>query len=193
MGSLVDTSETIRSRQQHIEAVDPKIVTEMMEQLQEGYLSSVAATAGCSIQIIDKDIWGMDVQIIRAPKDPSEQESIFFAQLKSTTQVIPNPEKDHFSYQFTKRQYFEHLTKARSSIKAILIVMTMSPRQLEWTTVDHPGLLTKRCCYWAYLEGADPKTGIAKPTVHIPTKNIFDAYAIINIFDKLERGQSLDE
>jgi hypothetical protein len=51
-----------------IEAVIPRTFTDRMEQLQEGYVTAVAATAGCSIQIIDRDIWGCDAWIIRPPQ-----------------------------------------------------------------------------------------------------------------------------
>ncbi|GII59675.1 hypothetical protein Pth03_80640 [Planotetraspora thailandica] len=192
MTGLLGTDEAKKPRQRHIEPVDSLVFTTLMEQLQQGYVSSVAATAGCTFETVNADVWGVDVQIIRAAKTPSEQENILFAQLKSTTQIIPDPKKDYFSYQFTKRQYFDHMVKARTYPKAILIVMTMPPKQLDWTSVDHSGLLTKRCCYWAYLEGATAKPGVAKPTVRIPTKNKFDAYALIDILDRVERGESLD-
>jgi hypothetical protein len=193
MGGLLDGSEAKKPRQQHIEAVDPLTFTTLMEQLQHGYVSSVAATAGCTFEVVNRDVWGVDAQIIRTAQTANEQESMLFAQLKSTTQITPDPKKDFFSYQFTKRQYFDHMAKFRSHPKAILIVMTMSPKQLEWTEVDHPGLLTKRCCYWTHLEGATAKPEVAKPTVRIPTKNVFDAYVLMDILDKLDRGESLHE
>ncbi|MFD9944609.1 DUF4365 domain-containing protein [Nonomuraea sp. NPDC059023] len=192
MESVLDTGEAKKPRQQHIQAVDQLTFTPLMEQLQQGYVASVAATAGCTFETISKDAWGVDAQIIRTPRTPHEQESMVFAQLKSTTQVIPDPKKDFFSYQFTKRQYFDHLVKVRSYPKAILIVMTTSPKQLEWTSADHTGLHTKRCCYWVHLEGVKAKPAVAKPTIRVPTKNVFDAFALIDIMDKLERGESLN-
>ncbi|MFD9569448.1 DUF4365 domain-containing protein [Streptomyces sp. NPDC059982] len=189
---LVGTGGIGKPRTSHIEAVDPLTVTDMMEQLQQGYMASVAATAGCTLELIQKDKWGVDAQLIRPPRTALDQETMVFAQLKCTTQTVPDPTKEFFSYQFTKRQYFDHMVKRRSYPKAILIVMTTPPRQHEWTEVSHSGLVTRRSCYWAYLEGMDADPGVKKPTVRIPTKNLMDASALTMILDRIDRGDSLD-
>ncbi|WP_328872768.1 DUF4365 domain-containing protein [Streptomyces sp. NBC_00287] len=164
----------------------------MMELLQRGYVTSVAATAGCTTEVIQNDSWGIDVQFVRPPVSATQCESMLWAQLKSTTQHTPDPQKEFFSYQFTKRQYFDHMVKYRTTgPKAVLIVMTVPQNQLEWTEVGHSGLFTKRACYWVHLEGETSEAD--RPTVRIPTKNIFDASALTEILDKLDRGESLRE
>ncbi|WP_187437829.1 DUF4365 domain-containing protein [Actinomadura decatromicini] len=163
----------------------------MMEQLHEGYVSSVAATAGCSYEITGKDLWGIDGQLVRPPTVATDVEQMLFVQLKATTGITPNPERATFSYQFTKRDYFDHLVKVRTYPKAILVVMAMPAKQSEWTEADHVALTTKRCCYWAHLEGLTSKAKY--PSVQIPTQNIFDAHAVIGILDKIERGEPLRE
>ncbi|MCW7946684.1 hypothetical protein AAW14_33070 [Streptomyces hygroscopicus] len=193
MVELVDAGGASEPRRSNIEPVDPLTFTGMMEQLQEGYVASVAATAGCTMETVDKDYWGADVQLIRPPRSGLEEESMVFAQLKSTTTTCPDGSKDFFSYQFTKRKYFDHMVKPRKNNKAILIVMTMSPRQADWTTANHDGLLTRRSCYWAYLEGVQAPSHVQKPTVRIPTKNLLDAKSLNLILDRIDRGESLHE
>ncbi|MER5727107.1 DUF4365 domain-containing protein [Streptomyces sp. NPDC002138] len=194
MTDVVDASDAERKkpRQRHIDAVAQQTVTDMMEQLQQGYMASIAATAGCTFEMVSKDAWGIDAQIIRPPNTATQVESMLFAQLKCTTQITPDPEREFFSYQFTKRQYFDHLAKFRSYPKAILVVMTVPTRQLDWTEVGHQGLLTRRSCYWVHLENVESATHVAKPSVRIPTKNIFDANALINILDRTDRGESIN-
>ncbi|MGW6310292.1 hypothetical protein [Streptomyces niveus] len=68
----------------------------MMEQLQEGYVSSVAASASCSAEVIGKDIFGVDVQFIRPAATHVQQEAMLFAQLKCTTQVTPDRDTKSF-------------------------------------------------------------------------------------------------
>ncbi|MEU7135147.1 DUF4365 domain-containing protein [Streptomyces sp. NPDC046261] len=165
----------------------------MMEQLQEGYVASVAATAGCTMEAVNKDYWGADVQLIRPPRTALEEECMVFAQLKSTTLTLPSAGKEYFSYQFSKRKYFDHMVKPRKHQKAILIVMTVSPRQADWTEVSHDGLVTRRSCYWAYLEGLKVDPDVQKPTVRIPTRNLLDAHSLTRILDKIDRGESLHE
>ncbi|MFD7320663.1 DUF4365 domain-containing protein [Streptomyces sp. NPDC059875] len=193
MAALIEAEGTDQPRKRHIEPVDPLTFTGMMEQLQEGYVSSVAATAGCTMETINKDYWGADVQLIRPPRTALEEESMVFAQLKSTTSTTPDPGKGYFSYQFTKRKYFDHMAKPRKNHKAILIVMTMSPRQAEWTEASHSGLWTRRSCYWTYLEGVQVSPDVQKPSVRIPTKNLLDSNALNMILDKIDRGESLHE
>src|ERR1700738_2635070 len=90
-----------KSRAQNIQAVRPRTVTRMMEQLQEGYVSSVAASAGCSAEVIGKDTFGVDVQFIRPAPTHLEQEGLLFAQLKCTTQVVPDRDTKSFQYRFS--------------------------------------------------------------------------------------------
>ncbi|MER6300898.1 DUF4365 domain-containing protein [Kitasatospora sp. NPDC001539] len=162
----------------------------MMEQLQEGYVSSVAATAGCSAEVLSKDTFGVDVQFIRPPRTHLEQESMLFAQLKCTTQVTPDRNAKSFQYRFSKREYFESLAMARSYPQKILIVMTVPVEQLEWTKVVDGGLLVRRECYWVHLEGQT--SPLVKPVIDVPTENVFDAETLIRIMERQDRGESLD-
>jgi len=161
-----------------------------MEQLQEGYVTSVAATAGCSAEFIRRDIYGFDVRLVR-PQDPGTQEVAVMAQLKNTTTLKPDPAKPWFSYQFDKRENLLRLTEPRKDPKAILLVMVTTPGQKSWTECDHESLVLRHCCYWAYLEGQAVRPDVRSPTVHVPTINIFDSVALGEIMDKLDQGVSL--
>ncbi|WP_367320807.1 DUF4365 domain-containing protein [Streptomyces sp. HUAS ZL42] len=167
--------------------------TACMEQLQEGYVASVAATAGCAMTAVRRDIYGMDALLARPPVITGKQEASVYVQLKNTTTIRPDPSKTEFSYQFKKREYFEHLSLVRSTPKAILVVMVTSHRQMDWTRASHDRLELNYCCYWASLEGQIAKQGVASPTIRVPTANIFDASSLTLILDKLDRGESLNE
>ncbi|MFC9326529.1 DUF4365 domain-containing protein [Kitasatospora sp. NPDC057015] len=163
----------------------------MMELLQLGYVTSVAATAGCTIERVTADLWGMDVAFVRPPATPLEEEVMLLAQLKCTTQTTPDPAKETFSYQFTKRQYFDHLVKPRRNFKSVLIVMTAPAVQADWTEATHGGLLTRRACYWKHLEGLKAEESVQKPSVRISTSDIFDAQTLIKLMDRVDRGDPL--
>ena len=171
--------------------VDPATVTDCMEQLQEGYVASVAATAGCLFQKFSKDRFGFDTMLVR-PRPVGEEISVF-TQLKCTTTERPDPSKPDFGYRFRKRQYFDRLATIRSGIKAILIVMATHPAQARWTNGSHDRLELLYCCYWAYLEGLTVGDHIRTPTVRVPTSNVFDANALTWILDTLDRGGDLHD
>lgn len=174
-----------------IEAVDGRTLTSCMEQLQQAYVMSVASTAGCGVTNIERDTYGVDLEIVRSFPAPREEVSVK-AQLKSTTQISPSPDRDYFSYQFTKREYMQRLTTARRWSKYILIVMSVNRFQTQWTDCSHDFLRLRHCCYWICLEGRDVPSA-DRPSIQIPTKNVFDARALVEILDKVDRGESLCE
>lgn len=170
-----------------IEPVDTTTFSTCMEQLQEGYVLSVAATAGCLVESVQRDIYGLDVRFVRQ-RGSSLEETSLHAQLKNTTTTSPDPLKPTFPFQFKHRRHFDHLTKARATIKAILIVMVTEPDQSKWSQGDHSSLSVRKCCYWANLEGHE--TEAMYPTVQVPTNQIFSSDALNGILDRIEMGQS---
>lgn len=170
--------------------VIPHMFTDMMEQLQQGYIATVAATAGCSVEFTHHDRYGFDALIIRQIDRHREEVSVKAA-LKNTTLVKPDPARAHFSYQFRSREHLERLTMPRRDPKMILLLMVTTPDQAMWTEGNHNALKVRRCCYWAYLESYHFGSGVQSPSVQIPTANIFDSAALTEIMNKLDRGESL--
>lgn len=183
-------STTTNGQHTGIMPVDGDTFTTCMEQLQEAYVTSVASTAGCLVEVKKRDVYGIDIELVR-PSNAYQEESILFAQLKNTTTIKPNPANESFSYKFKKRKYLEHLTKARSRPKAILLVMVTDREQARWTYGDHESLSIVNCCYWHYLEGLPIGAGVQSPSVRVPTANMFDADALIHLMDTLGNGSSL--
>jgi hypothetical protein len=170
--------------------VDRLRFTKFMEQLQEGYVASVAATAGCSVEFIRRDLYTLDAMIIKS-LDEERQEISLMAQLKCTSRRKPDPAKGSFSYQFKRAADFKRLAMPRKDPKAILLVMVTRPVQAEWTECNHEMLTVRHCCYWVSLEGRTVRPGVQSPSVPVPTSNIFDSEALTKIMDKLDRGEAL--
>ncbi len=172
-----------------IRPVNPRTFTACMEQLQDGYVAAVAATAGLTVEFIQRDVFGLDVEFIKSRGENDEELSLR-AQLKNTTTLSPDPNKQTFSFRFSERLHYVNLAKARTTVKAILVVMVTCPDQSSWTQSSHDALSVRHCCYWANLEGkAVPD--VARPYVSVPTANIFDAAALTAMFTRLEGGQSI--
>ena len=174
----------------NITAVHADTFTVAMEQLQESYVTAVAATAGCTAERKDRDVHGADMEIIR-PAEPPAQEVALLVQLKATTQIAVPPTGAEFSYQFSKRKYLERLAAPRRSPKLILVVMLCPSDQSQWTTCDHHQLTLRHCCYWVSLEGNAIASDVQRPSIRVPTANIFDADALRTIMDKLDEGVPL--
>jgi len=172
--------------------VSASTFTSCMEQLQEGYVQSVAATAGCLFIRQERDMFGMDAMLVRPSTDPAGEETSFYVQLKSTTMVAPSADAEDFSYRFNKREYMSRLAAPRRTVKAVLIVMAVPPGQADWTDVQHSHLAVKQACYWICLEGYEVPD-MQKPSVRVPTANLFDAQALTAMMGKIERGEPLHD
>jgi hypothetical protein len=83
-------------RQSNIQPVDPNTFTAFMEQLQEGYIAAVAATAGCAAEFTKRDVFGIDAQVIRGRASEQDDDVAVNIQLKSTTTVKPDQNKGWF-------------------------------------------------------------------------------------------------
>lgn len=177
-------------RRGSIEPVDGSTFTDCMELLQEAYVSAVVATAGCSVTFVKHDTFLKDALIVRPGWDGGEEVSLY-AQLKSSTTLKPDPSKPTFGYKFTKRRYMEDLVKPRSVVKAILLVMTTHRVQGNWTIASHHELRLHHCCYWKSLEGDTVPAGVQSPTTGVSTSAIFDAPALTEIMDRLDRREGL--
>ena len=173
--------------QSQLVKVVPRTFTNAMEQLQEGYVTSVAATAGVTVQNVHRDLHRYDLELVRQPASNLEEVTVK-AQLKSTTAVTIKPGATHFDYRFDSRDAFESLAMRRSVVKHILIVMLVHPDQRRWSFAHHRAMLTRRACYWMYLEGQIAPQRPLKPVVSVPLNNIFDASALTAILDRIESG-----
>ena len=89
--------EIALNNHQGVEPVSKQTFTACMEQLQEGYVFGVASTAGCLVERVSRDFYGIDIRIIK-PRGTQLQELVIEAQLKASTTIRPDFEKEHFSY-----------------------------------------------------------------------------------------------
>ena len=160
-----------------------------MEQLHEGYVAAIAATAGVSAQFVGRDMYKYDVEFVRQP-DINVEEVSFRAQLKATTTIAPPAAgATSVSYQFTNKSDYEALAMPRSTQKRLLILLVVHPNQNRWTYAHHRSLLVRHCCYWLNMEGMSSTA--ASPTVSVPTANVFNADALTGILDRIHGGLPL--
>ena len=129
--------------------------TQAMEQLQEGYVQAVAATAGVIAEFRRRDLHKYDVELTRQP-DVSNEEAAVRLQLKATTTSRPRVGATHLSFTLKSTKDLESLAMERTTIKHILVVMVVGADQHDWTEATHEGLTTRHCCYWVNLQRVPP-------------------------------------
>jgi len=187
--ALVPDSDLAIAQNPRIAAVNDLTFFECLEQLQEAYVASVAATSGCLYNPLMCDVYGFDALIVRK-QPPQVPELSLYVQLKCTTLMKPDTSREFFSFKLKKRESFERLAVRRTWPKAVLLVMATSPHQATWTFSGHDSLSILHACYWVSLEGL-PVLESSQPTVRVPTRNRFDAPALESILQTLDQGGDL--
>lgn len=161
--------------------------TAMQEQLQEGFVYAVAASAGCSVNVHRRDTFGVDV-LITQHRDSDEFETHLFAQLKCTTTVRAGADVGDFVFSFRHQRQVQNLQRNPFGLPAILIVMVAHPEQANWTSGDHDSLTVRHSCYWKYVAGADPGETGSELSVRMHRAQLFDSAALLGIMDRIRQG-----
>lgn len=171
-----------------IQPVHEDTFTAMLEQLQEGYVYAVAASAGCSVNVQRRDTFGVDALITRH-REGDEFETHLFAQLKCTTTVRAGEDAGDFVFSFKHQRQIERLQQTNpSGLPTILIVMVAHPSQANWATGDHDSLTIRHSCYWKHVAGADPGETDSDLSVRMHRTQLFDAAALLGIMDRIQEG-----
>lgn len=174
-----------------IRAVHGDTFTTLMEQLQEGYVAAVAATAGCSVNWLTRDTFGRDALIVKHWEDDPE-ETHLYVQLKNTTTEPAGPTASNFSFQFKTAKHATLLAQsATNRAPSVLVVMISHPHQNEWSVGDHDELRVRHCCYWRSIASTDIKPGVSAPSVSIDRAQVFDAEGLLDIMDRIRSGKGL--
>lgn len=159
----------------------------MMEQFQIGYISAIAAAAGCNIvgtPVIDE---GIDFVLSHRSDQHQQTGAVYLElQLKSTSQFAGTTTRPAISSNMRADRYKE-FTSTNPSVNRIVVVMSLPSDQNLWLTASHQQLSLKHCCYWVNLRGA-PASTAARPTVSAPTANIFDDVALCGIMQRIGQG-----
>lgn len=159
-----------------------------MEQLQIGYVEAVAATAGCTMNIMYRDAFRLDALIVRHRHDADETH--LWVQLKNTTTVKPGAEGD-FVFAFKSERQIDRLRRPAGGTPTLLVVMVSHPDQRQWTQGTHEALTLRHCCYWKSVATADPAETDSRLSVRVDRANVFDAEGLLQIMDQIERGEPL--
>ena len=160
-----------------------------MEMLQDSYLRAVAAAAGCQLAKPDPDD-GIDwILTHSSTRHTADCQVDLKVQLKSTSQIDPNPKNGHVAVRVERRR-FEMLALSPVINPRILVAMIV-PRSVEfWIKSSHDYLSLRHCAYWINLEGYEAG-GAEEVTVSVPTSNIFDDVSLCLMMKHLGVGGKL--
>jgi hypothetical protein len=147
---------------------------DVQERLSLAYLTAVAAQAGCQIQEFKVDRNGVDATIKPVAGAPIGMD----VQMKSVTTNIRIDGGKALSFQLDTQTY-DKLRRTDAQAPQLLVVLEMPKDRQKWLEVTPP-LVLRNAAYWRSLRGL-PAVDTASTAVHIPSTNLFDHKAIVDI------------
>jgi len=160
-----------------IDDLPPAITTtpaDVQERLSLAYLTAVAAQAGCQVQEFKVDRNGVDATIKPIAGAPIGMD----VQMKSVTTNIRIDGGKALSFQLDTPTY-DKLRRTDAQAPQLLVVLEMPRNRQEWLEVAPP-LVLRNAAYWRSLRGL-PAIDTASTAIHIPSTNLFDHNAIVDI------------
>ena len=154
-----------------------------MEQLSMAYIRAVAASAGYQISKPEPDTDSVD-GVLMASFGRKPQLNF---QAKATTQDFRIGSELHFPLSI--KNYND--LRADTLIPRILIVLLMPREQAQWMNQTDEELCLRRCAYWVCLADRPDTTNTSSVTVEVPTSNVFDHEQLVDLMQKVNRGDAL--
>ncbi len=157
-------------------------VPDIEEELSLAYVGAVAARAGYTTAVSNKDRDGVDIEIQAGGK----MSPALGLQLKATIN-LGNPSNGEFRYELNVTNYKKLIPPVQTP--RLLVVLALPRKKREWLTVSTEKLVLRRCAYWLNLHGRPETTNKDSITVSIPEKNVFDVETLRRLMDQSRRGR----
>lgn len=171
----------------------PERTTDLMELMQKGVVTAIAAAAGCSIATPTPDD-GTDYHLTF--HGSGEAPLLIGLQLKATAAAdrwIMSPDghsRVAIQARMPIRRYNE-FCRTDGTYHKIVVIMDTTQNRDQWVDITHIGTMVNYKCYWLCLEGEEEKEGHSDVRIKAPASQIFDDAAVCGIFARLKAGEAL--
>jgi hypothetical protein len=166
------------------------------EDLSLAYINAVAAKAGVIVTTYAPRDYKVDgsfrrVQIIGKKREPTGYAVEF--QVKATVNWMEEESEsptgsDVIKYDLDAAAYnFLIRRKSAGGSPCIFILFCLPSAEKEWLQCSEDGLLLRKCCYWAYLDGRECNNASQK-RISIPRFQQFNPETIVGLLLHAEAG-----
>lgn len=140
---------------------------DIKERLSVGYLTTVAARAGCQVLKPETDKQSVDATV----RPISGRRLVLDFQLKATSSDCIDG--DFIKYDLPVKNYND-LRDPFCTAPIFLIVFVLSEDAVKWLIQNEEYLVVHGCAYWLSLRGAAPTANKDTVRVRIPRSQTFD-------------------
>lgn len=166
----------------------PMPLDHIKERLSNAYVSAVAAGAGATFTPKAPE-YGTDAFIQPVKRLPNgrytETGFLFMCQLKATT---TSELTDSYVVYDMEVDAYNKLARWEGNSPCILVPFRLPENCDEWLTLDEEHLLLRTCCYWTRIPDS-PSTNRSSQRIRIPRTQIFTPEAVIELLEKVKRGE----
>ena len=147
-------------------------LNDIKEELSYAYVHAVASKEGFACERISKDRDSVDVTI-RAKGRLSNESKLMSPTLDLQLKATAEPEivDDRIVFDLNMKNYDE--LRVRAPSPRLLVVLALPAEQEEWLSVDAEQLVSRRCCYWYSLRGAEEIDNESTTRIKIPASQVF--------------------
>lgn len=154
-------------------------LNQVKENYSKAYIRSIAAVAGCVVEMPENDRDSIDLKIRGYPSSQGKLKTVTIdVQLKCTWNYTQHD--DSIGFRLKIKDYND--LRRQSHFPFILVVVLVPKNKNEWIEQSEENLLMRYCGYWASLENM-PAESSDKIIIRIPRVNVFTPNAIQEIID----------
>lgn len=155
------------------------IQSHIKERLNLAYVHAVAGRAGVNVEHSIHD-YGVDgsfraVQVVEGRHIQTGFPVDF--QLKAT--VNWRFDSDRVVYDLDARAHDMMVTRERSAVPLVLILMCLPEDERLWLRATERALLIKNSCYWHWLQAGPPSGNSSSVRVRIPRANLLTSESLL--------------
>lgn len=164
----------------------PTRYTELKEQFQTGIIHAIAGAAGCVATTESIDT-GIDVVVTHETQGVRDRRTINL-QLKCTE--IGSFHDDFIKVKVSKQRYDDYRFEGKNQ-PVILVAQLLAPAMDQWVGHDDKFTYLSARNYWVNLTGEKPSAVAdgGDVIVNVPTTNVFDDAALVELFALYRRGE----
>lgn len=161
------------------------------EELSIAYLTAITSVAGIAINRNENDVESEDIGLTFQTKDKDGNDFIvnLNVQLKATSAKSEYKIKvDKISYKLKTKNFNDLIARRSTPIILGILIIPDYHNCLNWTIQQ---LIMKGTMYWISLEGRQKTKLKSKIKVDIPSKQVLNSITIIDIMNKIAKGEKL--
>lgn len=163
------------------------------EDLSKAYVQAVTAKAGFNLSLKREHDYTVDGSIHQVSYVKGNRQETGFCldfQLKSSINVSEDDYSIKYDLDVRAYNYLCTRSTSRHSTPMLLFVLALPKEPAYWLKVSHRLLVMRKSCYWTHITGP-PTTNSTTTRISIPKINLLTPVALLDIFNKIENGESL--